>query len=226
MVKLVIANWKANLGPDHVDEWLENFSRTYRPVSSLQVVLAVPFLYLERIAEKTAGLEQVVLAAQSVSPFPPGGYTGATPATWLKKLVSYVLVGHRERRHYFHEGSSSIAGQVRETVAAGLQPVLCLDRSKKRDLLAAIDTGDLERSLLAYTPEDAVQLEIAAAAGDIRDTAAVLAGTAGERPVLYGGGVTRENAAELIHLEGIAGILVGRGCLDGRVFADLVHSIQ
>jgi len=226
MEKLIVANWKANLGPNHVADWLEAFGRDCRPASSVLVVLAVPFLYLEQMAGKIADLEQVVLAAQSVSPFPPGSYTGATPAAWLKGLATYALIGHRERRRYFHEDIPSIAAQARESVAAGLRPVLCLDRGQKRDLLAALDTADLEQSLLAYTPGDAVQLEIAAASGDIMETAATLAEISGGRPVLYGGGVTLENAAELIHLDGISGVLVGRSCLDGGAFAALVNSIR
>ena len=226
MEKLVLANWKDKLGPHQVADWLQDFCRDYRPQLSVQIALAVPFLYLERVAKKIVDLDQVVLAAQTVSPFPPGGYTGATPAVWLTGLVTYALVGHRERRHYFHEDVSFIAGQVRETVAAGLKPVLCLDRGQKRDLLAALDISDLEQCLLAYTPGDAVQLEIAAASGDIVDTAAILAGAAGGRPVLYGGGVTVENGADLIQLDGISGIMAGRSCLDGTAFAALVNSIR
>ena len=226
MKKIVVANWKANLGPTRVEDWLQDFAGKYRPSASVQVVLTVPFLYLERVAGKIAALEQVALAAQGVSPFPPGGYTGATPAAWLKGLVSYTLVGHRERRHYFHEDISSIAGQVRESVAVGLQPILCFDRGRKGELLAALDAGDLEQIILAYTPGDSVQLEIAAASDEIMDTAASLAASSGGRPVLYGGGVTPENAADLINLEGIAGIMVGRSCLDGEIFAAMVNSVH
>ena len=104
-----------------------DFSCRYRPASSVQVVLALPFLYMERVAEKVGGMEQVKVAAQGVSPYPPGRYTCATPAAWLKGLAGYVVVGHRERRYYFHEDNQSVASQVRESVTAGLRPILCLD---------------------------------------------------------------------------------------------------
>jgi len=226
MEKIVLANWKANLSPNHVDTWLQAFSRGYTPASSVQVVLAVPFLYMERVAEKVGGMEQVVLAAQGVSPFPPGGYTGATPAAWLKGLARYALLGHRERLHYFHEDAQSVAGQVRESVAAGLQPILCLDRDSKSRQLAAMDTSDLEKSLLAFTPGDAVKLEVAAEGRDIIDAAAAFAVSSGGQPVLYGGGVNKDNAVELINLQGISGIMVGRSCLDGAEFAELVNSVS
>jgi len=225
MEKIVVANLKANLAPGHVESWLQAFSDTCKPASSVQVVLAVPFLYMERLAEKVGGMERVTLAAQGVSPYPPGGYTGATPAAWLKGLAGYALVGHRERRHYFHEDIQSVAGQVREAAAAGLRPILCLDRTSRGGQLAALDSSDLEQALLAYTPAGAVKLEVAVANEDIIDAAASLARSSGGRPVLYGGGVHKENAAELINLQGIAGIMVGRGCLEGTDFADLVNRI-
>ncbi len=225
MQKIVLANFKANLSPDRLDNWLQIFSKVYRASSSLQVVLAVPFLALAGTAKQAAGLDQVVVAAQGVSPWPPGGYTGATPAAWLQGLVEYSLVGHRERRNYFHEDAQSVAGQVRESVAAGIKPVLCLDHDNRSGQLAALDSEDLEQCLFAYTPENSVQLEIAAEQQDIIETASSLA-SAGGRAVLYGGGVNRENAAELISLPGITGVMVGKWCLDGVEFAELVNSVS
>lgn len=226
MEKLVLANLKANLAPSHVDSWLQAFSSRYTAATSLKVVLAVPYLYMERIAAKVRTLERVTLAAQGVSPYPPGGYTGATPAAWLKGLAGYALVGHRERRHYFHEDNQSVAGQVRECVAAELQPIVCMGRKGRSGQLAALDTADLEQCLLAYTPGDAVKLEVAAGSRDISDTAASLATASNGCPVLYGGGVNKDNAAELINLPGISGIMVGRSCLDGAEFAGLVKSVR
>lgn len=226
MGKIVLGNLKANLAPNNVDAWMQDFSKRHTSTSSVQVVLAVPFLYMERVAEKIGGLEQVQVAAQGVSPYPSGRYTGATPAAWLKGLASYALVGHRERRFYFHEDNPSVASQVRESVAAGLRPILCLDRDNRSRQLAALDSSDLDQSLLAYVPYDADKLEVATSNQDIIDIAAVLASSSGGRPILYGGGVTKDNAAELINLQGITGIMVGRGCLNGAEFAELVNRVQ
>ena len=226
MEKIVLGNLKANLGPNNVDTWMQDFSSRYTPASSVQVVLAVPFLYMERVVEKVKVMEQVKVAAQGVSPYPPGGYTGATPAAWLRGLARYVVVGHRERRYYFHEDTQSVAGQVHESVAAGLRPILCLDRDNRSGQLAALDSSDLDQSLLAYTPHDAVKLEVAAPNQDIIDTAAAFASSSGGRPMLYGGGVNTDNAAELINLQGIAGVMLGRSCLNGAEFAELVNSVQ
>jgi triosephosphate isomerase len=223
MEKIIVGNWKANISPAQADSWLQEFRRSYKPGTSVQVLLAVPFLYMERLGKAVAGMERISLAAQGVSPYPPGSYTGATPAAWLRESCSHVLIGHQERSRYFHEDTASLAAQVRETVAAGIRPILCLDSSNRGNRIAALDSSDLEQTLLAYTPTDAVRLEQAVSDRDINETAAALSGSG--CPVLYGGGVNRDNAADLIRLQGISGIMVGRSCLDGAGFAALVNSI-
>jgi triosephosphate isomerase len=224
MEKIVLANFKAGLAPDQITGWMEAFESRYSPQPSVRVVLAVPFLVMQEMGQRIAGLKSVSLAAQTVSPRPPGNYTGATPAAWLKQLADYTLVGHRERRVYFHEDAQSVAAQVREAVAAGIAPIICLDRDNSVSQLAAIDTDDLEQSWLAYTPDDSVQLEVPAGTGEITDMAVSLAKSGG-KGVLYGGGVKPENASELISLSGVDGIMVGRSCLDGSEFAGLVNSV-
>ncbi len=225
MKKLVVANWKDHLAPSEALAWLETFRRGYRPLAVAEVVLAVPFLVMREagtLLEETAG---VSLAAQAVSPFPPGGYTGATPARWLRGLADRVLVGHRERRHYFHEDEQSVAAQVRESLAVGLQPILCTDRSEAPRQLAALDHDELDRVLLAYTPANAVDLEIAAPTQDIAAVVSTLGEMSGGRPVLYGGGVNESNAAALLAMDGMAGIMVGRGCLDATEFLRLLERL-
>ena len=225
MQKIVLANWKAQLSPNQVDDWLQDFGRKYTPADSIQVALAIPFLYMERVAAAVTELPQVSIAAQGVSPYPPGSYTGATPASWLGKLCRYALIGHQERRHYFHEDTQTIAAQVREAADAGLKPIICLNKDNYHPVFAALDSDDIADAFPAYTPSDSVSLEIAAIGKEIINIAASLAASSNGRPVLYGGGVNKKNAAELINLKGISGIMVGRSCLDGGEFAELVNSV-
>ncbi len=225
MQKLILANWKAQLSPDKVDDWLQDFNRKYTPAAGIQVILAAPFLCMERVAAEADKMKQVAVASQGVSPYPPGGYTGATPASWLRNLCEYALIGHQERRRYFHEDTRSIAAQVREAADVGLKPIICLDKENNNSVFAALDSDDIAESFPAYTPSDGVDLEIAPSSKTIIDIAASLAASSGGRPVLYGGGVNERNAAELINLKGISGIMVGRSCLNGGGFAELVNSV-
>ncbi len=228
MDRIILANWKAEIDSTGADKWFKDFSSRYRPLEDVQVIVAVPFLFMERVAEKFAALERVAVAAQAVSPFPAGSYTGATPAAWLSDLCEYVLIGHRERRHYFHEDSRSIGAQVRECVAVGLRPILCVNEATRSGDLAVIDSSDLDKLWLAYTPGSSsfgTEQETAAMHQGITGTAASLHAASGGRPVLYGGGVNAGNCAGILQLDGISGVMVGRSCLDGVGFAELVAAV-
>ncbi len=224
MKKYIIANWKAHIAPKQSLEWLETFLRTYRPHDQVMVILAVPCMEFDRLREPLSRTSQVVLAAQTVSAYPPGNYTGALPAAWLKGVVSYVLLGHRERRHYFHESPSEVAAQVRECVANGLEPLVCIDRETMTAQLAALDTEDMAASMFAWMPDDAVRMEMGRDPEEIRTMAAELAGRTGNRPILYGGGVSRANARQILEIAGISGVVVGRSCVDPAEFGAIVAS--
>ena len=221
---LVLANWKANLSPAGAEKWLRDFSALYRPAERIQVVLAVPCFMLQSLAERCLALPNLSLAAQDISSFPPGGYTGTTPAAWLADLVEYALVGHRERRLYFHETNQDCARKVFEAVDAGIRPVLCLSSDNMRAQISALDRDEVERLLPAWTPGEAEALEVADDAAAIEAGVARLAGLCGGRPVLYGGGVSLKNIDALVALPDLAGVMVGRSCLDPREFIALLES--
>lgn len=224
--KIVLANWKASLSPLAAGRWCDAFAGQYRPPSLLRVVLAVPFLMLADLQSRCRDLPGVILAAQDVSPFPQGGYTGATPADWLRGLADYVLVGHRERRRYFHETNQDAANKVSETLAAELQPILCVSRAGLAGQLSALEAADLEKVLLACTADEADTLEVARSAASVADDARYFARMSGGRPVLYGGGVDFDNVAGLIALPEIAGVMVAGGCLDPGNFIRLLDNAE
>lgn len=221
--KIILANWKAHLSPAQAEKWMDDFVRLYRP-SSTHVILAVPCLVLPAVHSRTREMKNVFLAAQDVSPFPPGGYTGATPAAWLQGVVDYVLIGHRERRRYFHETAQDAANKVSETVAAGLRPILCLTETEIMGQLAPIDSADLERLILAYTPDDAEALEVARKRETVGATVRQMAEAGGGRQVLYGGGVNADNVADFIAIAGLAGVMTAGGSLKSGEFIRLLNN--
>ena len=96
MKKYVIGNWKCNKGSDEAHNWFAEFARRYRPVEGLQIIVAPSFICLQSLSQyvKTLGLANLSLAAQDISPFPRGSYTGAVAADMVKDLVEYVIIGH------------------------------------------------------------------------------------------------------------------------------------
>ena len=132
------------------------------------------------------------------------------------------MIGHRERRRYFHETMQDAANKVNEAVAAGLHPILCMDRNEAGAQVAALDLAGLERVIPAYTPADAVQLEVARSAGAIAGAAEYFSELSGGRPVLYGGGVNADTVGDLIVLPRLAGVMTAAGCLDPKLFINLL----
>ena len=84
MKKIVLANWKANFSPERALQWCDTLLVTLQPLRNVELVLAVPALCMERVAEKVQHIAGMSLAAQGVSPFPQGSYTGSLPAAWFR----------------------------------------------------------------------------------------------------------------------------------------------
>jgi triosephosphate isomerase len=225
MKKIVLANWKANLSPEKGMQWCELFAAAFHPKDGIEVVLAVPALYLERVFAKTKHLSGVSLAAQGVSSYPQGSYTGSLPTAWLRGLVKYTLIGHRERRRYFHETTQDVARQAYESLAEELQPIVCVDRELLVAQTAAMAAEELGKLIWAYTPATTVSFEMARDEAEISTVLAQMARRTDNRPVLYGGGVTVANGATIWQLPGIAGIMLGQGCLDPTAFAGMINQL-
>jgi triosephosphate isomerase len=222
MQKFILANWKANLSPAKALQWLTDFKSKYQPNPRLQVVLTPSFLHLPLLVDTFTAADHVSWAAQDVSPYPPGSYTGAIPAAWLKGLADFVLIGHRERRRYFHENVQDIANKAKEAVSAGVKPILCMNREVAGPQIAALDSMDLEKMILAYTPYDADALERAGSLHAVSDTAAYFAKLSGGCPVLYGGGVNAGNVADFLASPHLAGVMTAAGSLDPGDFITLL----
>jgi len=225
MKKMIVANWKANIAPERAAQWLDAFAAVYRPRLDIEVILAVPALALPTVAAKAEILPGVAVAAQSVSAYPQGSYTGSTPAAWLRGLATYTLIGHRERRRYFHETVQDVARQAYESLAEDLQPIICIDRELLVPQAAAMAAEELGHLLWAYTPETPATLEMSRNTADISAFLPKIAQKTDHRPVLYGGGVSADNARELWQVSGLQGIMLGKGCLDAAAFANMINQL-
>lgn len=136
--KIILVNLKTYRSPLQVEQWCHDFIAALRAVpQGIEPVLAVPAMAMERAANAIKGRTGVSLAAQVLSSFPQGSYTGSTPAAWLRGLVRYSLAGHRERRLYFHEGVQDVARQVHEALEEDIRPIVCVDGDTFAQQLAA-----------------------------------------------------------------------------------------
>lgn len=228
MQKIVVANWKSHKTLPEAIEWLEQFSQLFTPDPQVQVILAPPMPYVavlrQLLLERYNSLS-LALAVQDISPFPLGSYTGAVAAEMLSGLVEYAIVGHSERRRYFHETNQEIANKVRETVAVGIRPIVCVDLPYARSLLNAMDEAEIADLIIGYGPIEAIGIDLPQSSQTIRSAIKEIEAIAPGRPIVYGGSVQSANAAGLMELAGLSGLLVGTASLPADEFVGICKAV-
>lgn len=225
MKRYVIGNWKSHKSSDDGRRWFDNFAAHYRPHPEVQVLLAPCLVSLESMALhlEGLGLENVSLVAQDISPFPKGSYTGAIAADLVKKMAGYVIVGHSERRRYFHETSQDILNKVTEAADSGLVPIVCVDSLEALSQLVGIGDIDCQKFLIAYTPVDALNFNIPESAPRVAETVARINEKYPTIPVVYGGALLPGNVDDYLHLPSLAGVFVGSASLQTESFVDICN---
>ncbi len=221
MTKYVLANWKSHKSLAEAECWLKTFAGRYSPRPELKIIIAPPTVYLAPLWQMLQKLEApgIALAVQDLSPFPLGSYTGAVAAEMVRDLVEFAMLGHSERRRYFHETNQDVANKVSEAVDADIRPIVCLDQPYARAQLAAMDEADLKKVLIGYGPVEAIGIDIAQPPEKVCKAIAEIQPLAPEAPILYGGSVNGDNAADYLNLAGVSGLMVGTACLDAEEFA-------
>jgi len=189
----------------------------------------------------------ILLGAQNCHFEDKGAYTGEVSPSMLSKLdVQLVIVGHSERRAYFHETDEDISRKLSAVVRNRMVPVLCVGESltereegmtearlesQIRGALTGIDRNALSDLVIAYEPVWAIGTGKAAYPDDAQSAChylrSVLSQVVGselaERTrLLYGGSVSPDNVADLVRNEDVDGVLVGGASLDPERFAAIV----
>jgi len=222
MPKLIIANWKSNKTITEATDWVETFLQQERR-SNRQYVLCPAYPLLSFVVDiQASGVE---VGVQDLSPFGAGAYTGEVAGYSLQQLgVTYALLGHSERRKYFHESSQLVAQKVEQALDFGITPIICVDREQIQEQAALLQRDQSAKVIVAYEPvhaistfgghEDPIETTLEAIQ-QIKDAF-------GENvPVLYGGSVDPENSLTYLEQDSIAGALVGGASLDPLAFAKL-----
>jgi triosephosphate isomerase len=157
-----------------------------------------------------------------------GAYTGEVSAPMLRELGVYgTLVGHSERRQYFGETDETVAKRAAAALAEGLHVIACVGETEAER--EAGDTADVlrrqvavlehdENLVVAYEPVWAIGTGKTATTDLVREAHELIKSVL-DVPVLYGGSVKPENAAELLGQDAVDGALVGGASLDVDSFA-------
>jgi triosephosphate isomerase (TIM) len=228
MSKYLVANWKCHKSTEEGKRWFDQFAKEYRAHPDLEVVVAPPIQCLEKLADYIATLKlpQLSLAVQDISPFPRGDYTGAVSADMVVGFVRYAIVGHNERRRYFHETQIEVANKVTEALDAKLIPIVCVDGKEIFSQLGVLEDTNLEQILVAYSPVDALTAKIAEPQDMVVKSVNAIKKSFNTWPVLYGGAIQPGNASLYFSLPGVSGLFVGSASLDPSSFAAICRTVS
>ena len=233
--KIVAGNWKLHGSRDFATALVAGLVAGL-PVGGVEMVVLPPLPYLGELIED---FEQHAIAfgAQDVSCNEKGAYTGEVSAAMLMDVgARYGLVGHSERRQYHAESSELVAAKFQAAKHAGLIPILCVGETleqREAGQTEAVIAAQLEPVLdlvgveafagavVAYEPVWAIGTGRTASPDQAQAVHAFIRGVVKARdariadslPLLYGGSVKPDNAAELFAQADVDGGLVGGASL-------------
>ncbi len=245
---LVAGNWKMHGTGAMVQELLEGLLAGTQNESDVEMAVFPPYPYLAQ-AQAMLDDSSISWGAQSLNPVSHGAHTGEVSAGMLLDFgCRYVLVGHSERRAIYGESDQDVALRFEATLAAGLEPVLCVGETLEeressateavveRQLDAVLDRcgiAGFERAIVAYEPVWAIGTGMTATPEQAQAVHAFIRNKffsqddiiAGQLRILYGGSVNGSNAADLFAREDIDGGLVGGASLKVEDFLAIRNAV-
>jgi triosephosphate isomerase len=242
--QMVAGNWKMHGSRATNQALIGELEMSLKPEWPIDIVVFPPYVYLADAVRLVEG-GRIAVGAQDVCAESGGAFTGEVCATMLKDVgCSHVIVGHSERRRWYHEDDALVARKFAAALDAGLTPVLCLGESLdereakhtdavvSRQLDAVIAThgiGGFAHAVLAYEPVWAIGTGRTASPQQAQEVHALLrnriraqdAKIADHLRILYGGSVKAGNAAELFSMPDVDGGLVGGASLSADEFQQI-----
>ena len=247
---LIAGNWKMNTDLAAAAQLAQDVVATVSDPRVVQVVVCPPFISLDAVFGALRG-SSVRLGAQNMHAADAGAYTGEVAAPMLRSVgCDYVILGHSERRQYFGETDAGVNAKVKQALAHGLIPIVCVgevlderEADRQRDVVQTQITGALggvsldapARLVMAYEPVWAIGTGKTATPEQAQAMHAFIRGLLGrqfgeafarEIHILYGGSMKPANAADLLNQTDIDGGLIGGAALKADSFAAIVRAAQ
>lgn len=245
--KIVIANWKMNLtvaqGVLLAKELLQATLHT-----STEIVIAPTFLHISEL-QNVLRETKIEVAAQNCCDKENGAFTGEVSAGMLSSIgVKKVLIGHSERRFFYHETNNVIKQKINIALANGLTPVFCCGEAKEirerdeqnsfvlsqlKESLFHLSETDFQKIIIAYEPIWAIGTGCTAKPEQAQEMHRFIRqsiaknyseNTADRISILYGGSVNASNAVDLFALPDVDGGLVGSASLKVEEFIQIIHN--
>lgn len=246
---MIVGNWKMNLNTHESSLLLHRLNERIQIHRDIEVVLAPSMLCLQPISLEIDH-RKFHLAAQNAYFRDEGAFTGEVSFTMLRDMVDYVIVGHSERRIYFHETLDVVCKKVAAAVRNKITPILCIGETQEErkagetnqvihdqltTALSDLTASSVEEMVIAYEPVWAISTfggqlakpsEVEAVMKRIRYEIKELYGAKASKAVriLYGGSVDEQVARGYLELDDCDGALPGSASLNYHKFSAIVDS--
>jgi triosephosphate isomerase len=242
--QMVAGNWKMHGSRAANQALLAELEMSLKPEWPIDIVVFPPYVYL---SDAVRMLEdgRMAVGAQDVCAESGGAFTGQVCAAMLKDVgCRYVIVGHSERRRWYHEDDALVARKFASALGSDLIPVLCVGETleerearqtetviaRQLDAVIAMQgVGGFAQAILAYEPVWAIGTGRTASPEQAQEVHSFLrnrihaqdAKIARHLRILYGGSVKAGNAAELFSMPDVDGGLVGGASLSADEFQQI-----
>ena len=244
--KIVAGNWKMHKNAEETEDLLNELIDQIPGDTDVRVIVAPTFVNLASAADHLE-FTPIEVAAQNMHQAESGAYTGEISAGMLKSVgVNIVILGHSERRSYFHETDATIAFKTDAALQHDMEVIFCFGEELKdrqsgnhfnivenqlRDGLFHLEAKDWEQIILAYEPVWAIGTGETATPDQAQEMHAFIRETVRQKfgsdvadnvRILYGGSVKPDNAGALIALDNVDGLLVGGASLEAQSFLQII----
>ncbi len=250
--KIAAGNWKMNLDLEGGKQLASEVINMVKDEvnKDVKVILIPPFTHLTTIKSLIGTSPKVFLGAQNCHEKDSGAFTGEISTSMLKSVgVSYIVIGHSERREYFNESDELLALKTKKVLDAGLTPIFCcgeklemrnagkhmeVNKVQVEKALFGLSKEEIKKVVIAYEPVWAIGTGVTATSDQAQEMHAFIRNliakkydqaTAEAISILYGGSVKADNAAELFSKPDVDGGLVGGASLKSRDFTDIAKAL-
>jgi triosephosphate isomerase (TIM) len=238
MKKIIVANWKMHGLSAMALPLIEAALVQAKQCSAhAEVILCPPATLIAQLAQRLSGTI-VKIGGQDCHKELQGAFTGDISASMLVDAgCSHVIIGHSERRQHYGESSATVAQKATAAINAGLIPIICVGETLDERTSGQAETTvgqqikesvpkDVQfgKIILAYEPVWAIGSGKIPSTDDIRQMHGFIHSVvSGPTCVLYGGSVKSDNAASIMAIEGVSGVLVGGASLKTEEFCEIIR---
>lgn len=247
---IVAGNWKMNMNLQEGLKLAKEIENYYsdKP-GNTGVILCTPFIHLAEVAGVLKS-GKVKLGAQNCASEASGAYTGEVSPAMIKSTgAQYVIIGHSERRTYYHEDDQLLNRKTTLAIATGLEVIFCCGEVKeeresgkhfdvvKKQLengLFTIPAEDFKKIIIAYEPVWAIGTGLTATPEQAQEMHKYIRGLVSEKygkeiaedlTIQYGGSCKPSNAAEIFSKPDVDGGLIGGAALKKEDFCAIVDAM-